>query len=501
MRARAAAFNPTASPVFRSLRAPLLLVLVAGGGTLGDSRIGFAVPAPWDRGDRTPRPYPTILLSVDRLLAQPPDARPALLDARSANRFARGTIPGAISLPARELPADSTGLPVRLRERGVPARGSVVCFSDGAEPVEAGRLFWLLELAGYENVRVLDGGLDAWRAMGQTVERPAIGRSRAPTSPAAGASRAAGPRAGAPRFRSFLSASDADVRAAFGRAGNVLLDWRPESEWEAGHVPYSLAFPFAELSARSGGPVPPDSIRRRFERFGPRAVEHMSLGDTVIVFGDLGPADAPLHPYLACRLAGLEHVRNWTSGWSGWITHAPVPVVRVVETKRVESLLRRPFWVLGRRSDPVPVVFDVRGEADYRAGHLPGALSLPSHRFDHDLDSVLKARVPALDRARTPVLLYCYGLSCTRSRNCAALVARRNIAHIEWYREGIEGWRAAGLPLEEGPGRSLGTAVPSPSGVRPFPYGAGKGGRARPPPAGPVAGAESAHPLSAGTGP
>lgn len=424
---------------------------------LGGASAARAVPAPWERRETKPRPFPAILVSVDQLVAQPPGARAVALDARSASRVRLGTLPGALPVPARDLPSDPTRLSMRLRELGVPPRGPIVCFSDRAEPVEAGRLFWLLELAGYENVRVLEGGLEAWRSAGQRIEKPAVVARRVP--PASGTT--------PPPARAERLAGEQDVRAAFGRRGFVLLDWRAESEWEAGHVPYSLAFPFGELGSKAGLAVAPDSIRRRFERFGPRAVELMSLADTVIVFGDLGPADAPLHPYLACRLAGIEHVRNWPDGWSGWLERPGVPIVRVVDTKSVESRVRRPpFWMLHRRNEPAPIVFDVRGEADYRSGHLPGAVSLPSHRFDQDLDSVIAARAPRFDRASTPVILYCYGLSCTRSRNCAALVARRGIARIEWYREGIEGWRAAGLPEEEGSqptSENPGPAAPAPA--------------------------------------
>jgi len=45
------------------------------------------------------------------------------------------------------------------------------------------------------------------------------------------------------------------------------------------------------------------------------------------------------------------------------------------------------------------VVVDVRGEADYEAGHIPGALSIP-------LDQVEK-RAAELKKLNKPIVLYC----------------------------------------------------------------------------------------------
>lgn len=45
------------------------------------------------------------------------------------------------------------------------------------------------------------------------------------------------------------------------------------------------------------------------------------------------------------------------------------------------------------------LVLDVRGRAAYRAGHIPGAVSLP-------LDEV-EARIPQLKKEKRPIVTYC----------------------------------------------------------------------------------------------
>lgn len=412
---------------------------------LAPSGEGWGVPAPWEvRKDKPP--LPEILLDAPSLARELSKGGVLLLDARSAPRFRQGYLPGSKNLPANGLAPDPARILARLEECGLSPGDRIVCYGDAREPVEAGRLFWLLELAGFSGVRVLNGGLEAWRAAGRPVESTggSVATTRRPSPNAR-----TRPRPDPDRLATYD-----DVRAAFGRHGMVLLDWRETAAWEAGHVPYSLPFPWTDLAVKkapAGTLVPADSVRRRFERFGPRDLEFMALTDTVVVCGDVGPADLPAHPYLACRVAGIARVKNWPGGWSGWSKLPDGAIVSIVDTKSVRARTQGSTFPWTKRTKgPVPLVLDVRGEADWDAGHVPGALSLPSHRFEHDLDSLVAVARPGFDRTTTPLILYCYGPSCTRSRNCAAYAARLGFQKLEWYREGIEGWRGAGLPVEEG---------------------------------------------------
>lgn len=82
-----------------------------------------------------------------------------LIDVREPHEYARGRIPGALSLPLSRLP--QTELPE------ADGRNVVVCCASGARSmIAADRL-----LAGhYGTVYNLDGGLSAWRMAGQPVD-------------------------------------------------------------------------------------------------------------------------------------------------------------------------------------------------------------------------------------------------------------------------------------------------------------------------------------------
>ncbi len=43
-------------------------------------------------------------------------------------------------------------------------------------------------------------------------------------------------------------------------------------------------------------------------------------------------------------------------------------------------------------SDPPPVVIDVRGDDEYAAGHIPGALHMPAGEVEERLDELPRGR-------------------------------------------------------------------------------------------------------------
>lgn len=125
------------------------------------------------------------LITVAELAAELATGRPpVLLDIRwqlggppGAEEYAAGHLPGAHYLDLdRELaaPPGAAGrhpLPdvevfgAALRRAGVRADRPVVVY-DAGPATSAARAWWLLRWAGHADVRVLDGGLAAWRAAG-----------------------------------------------------------------------------------------------------------------------------------------------------------------------------------------------------------------------------------------------------------------------------------------------------------------------------------------------
>jgi len=84
------------------------------------------------------------------------------------------------------------------------------------------------------------------------------------------------------------------------------------------------------------------------------------------------------------------------------------------------------------------VVLDVRPEEEYRAGHIPGALSVPLAR--------LSRRLQAIPR-RAEIVAYCRGPFCLLADEAVRLLRARG-RRARRLQDGLPEWRAAGLPIE-----------------------------------------------------
>lgn len=395
----------------------LLLCMLAGA--------SHATEPPWKRRPEPPV-IPDLLVTAEWLQARAVRGV-TVVDARPAADFAALHVAGAVHFDAAACESDPWTLGARLGAAGIADGDTVVCYGDARDPGAAGRLFWLLELAGHRRARVLDGGLEGWSRAGGRLERGA------PDVPA----RRFGARPDTSRLAGF-----AYVSAVFGVKGHTIMEWRPDSAWRAGHIPHSLPFPLGELAGPAGTLLEARRLRAVFEVYGPRRNEYVPLDDEFVVCADLPAGAAPVHPYLAARLAGIVRVRCYPGGFADWRAHPEAPVVRVVDTERVRARLAE-----------VPqdaVLLDLRERGDFAAGHVPGAVLLPSHRFADGFAAAVAARWPDARRERTPVVLYCYGPDCTRSRTCATLAARAGWRELWWFRDGMSGWRGARLPVERG---------------------------------------------------
>lgn len=83
-------------------------------------------------------------------------------------------------------------------------------------------------------------------------------------------------------------------------------------------------------------------------------------------------------------------------------------------------------------------VVDVRPPAEYDAGHIPGALSVPVAELKRRLREIPKGR---------EVIAYCRGRYCVYSLEAVTLLRRQGYKARRAH-EGLPDWKAAGLPVE-----------------------------------------------------
>jgi thiosulfate/3-mercaptopyruvate sulfurtransferase len=237
-----------------------------------------------------------------------------------------------------------------MRDIGVRQDSLVVAY-DAATSQSAARLWWLLTDAGHQHVRVLNGGLAAWKAAGlPTVSRAAAMRrsERIRSSSASddeqgglqGAKRSerseqsntvSGPGTPPPRGdfiarpgqRPQLNA--AEITALLGRPGaRTLIDVRAAERYSgqrepidpvAGHIPGAINLPATANLHADGRFLPPAEIARLY-------AEACGQEDAVLYCGS-GVTAA--HSLLALESAGLT-AAIYPGSWSDWISDPSRPV-------------------------------------------------------------------------------------------------------------------------------------------------------------------------------
>jgi len=193
-----------------------------------------------------------------------------------------------------------------------PGTRVVACDDNGG--MSAARLWWLLRWVGHEDVRVLDGGLRAWRDAGGAIE----------TGPDAPAEPSPVPLVA--RLGAMRTVTAADLLA--GGLG-VVIDARAAERYRgevepvdrvAGHIPGAVNVPTAGNLGTDGTFLPPAALRARFEAVGARA------GEPIVTYCGSGVTAA--HELLAIELAGLGgDLAMYPPSWSGWTSDVSRPVV------------------------------------------------------------------------------------------------------------------------------------------------------------------------------
>ena len=188
--------------------------------------------------------------------------------------------------------------------------GDTVVVYDDLKNLSAARAWWLLRYAGVADVRLLDGGLSAWRAAGLPLE---TGDAPAPA------------RGSVTLEYGALRVLTIDEAATFPGAG-VLLDARAGDRYRgevepidprAGHIPGAVSAPTTENVDADGRFLPQERLRTRFAALG------IAPGTPVAAYCGSGVTAA--HEVVALALAGFD-AALFPGSWSQWANHPERPV-------------------------------------------------------------------------------------------------------------------------------------------------------------------------------
>ena len=224
--------------------------------------------------------------------------------------YAKVHITGAVNVSYKAFfkPGDIEGLLVSneeiakiLGDNGVSEKKTIVVYDEGSMKY-SGRLYFILKYMGAAKVKVLDGGLEAWKA----------GRKPVTKNPSNVAKTTF-----VPKVNAGLLASMADVKAAKGKADVVLVDSREVGEFKGlenkstGHLPGAINWDHTTLIDAKHMLKPKAEIEKMLAEKG------ITKDKNIILYCSTGVRASKEYLVLTSVL-GYTKVKIYDNGYNEW---------------------------------------------------------------------------------------------------------------------------------------------------------------------------------------
>ena len=247
-----------------------------------------------------------------------------VLDARSPSAYSKSHIPGSrladlfhYFVPGtdkKNLTIFHKDLQSKLRQLGITGTEKPVIYETGFG-MRAARVAWMLEYAGLRSPLMLEGGFQAWRAQGYSVEKARI------TLPPS-------------RFEIHPNPkvlATADFVNALSRSKPThILDVRSRGEYDGsekrdccsrpGRVPGATWIEWTRFLDKKNRFLSPKSIRNQLQ------LEGIVSNSPIAIYCHRGARAASA--FYALRSIGYNGVRNYVGSWHEWSAKKNLPIER-----------------------------------------------------------------------------------------------------------------------------------------------------------------------------
>ncbi|MDD2539780.1 MAG: rhodanese-like domain-containing protein [Desulfuromonadaceae bacterium] len=422
-----------------------MVSLVLGGcGSSSESKVSAVASL---KPAMTDFPNSGLLVSADSLQSSLGAPKLIVVDTRPTAAYEAGHIPGAINVHWQDY-RDGVALALKplatlesqLSTVGIFRDATIVIYDDtiyswGA----AGRIFWMLDVLGCDDIHILNGGWNKWQADGRTTHTGAV------TLPAANFK-------AADTLREGISASKAHIRDRLNTSDFVVVDTRTDEEymgWQLygeptpGHVKGAVQIPYAWYYNSDYTSKSYAALKSMFESRG------VTPDKEVVTYCTSGIRSA--YAYFLLRMMGYSRAANYDGSIKEWGSSqgAQLPIMPMEKSPNFATLVY-PLWVKqlidyhasGSTSTAPPeykdpatgstyarnhkyLIFETQwgsfsdmaqGWADnaYLLGHIPGAIHSNSDTYENGdprwfmlPDTELKAAAGSMGiTADTTVVIY-----------------------------------------------------------------------------------------------
>lgn len=250
-----------------------------------------------------------------------------VLDARADKEYNAGHIPGAINTMWQSL-ANMEGKPGdagwgvlltkdKLAEKigalGINADKTVVIYADPNGWGEDGRVFWSLKVAGLANVKMLDGGWPAWKAVGGETAKdaPAVNPVEFKIAALDESLNAT---------TDWVKTNQDKIKIVDSRAQKEFAGATDFGEKRGGHLPNAINIPFKEVFNDDGTVKSTQKLKDLFTKAG------LKPEDEIVTYCTKGIRSA--HMAILLRMAGFEKAKNYDASFYEWAGNEALPVVK-----------------------------------------------------------------------------------------------------------------------------------------------------------------------------
>jgi thiosulfate/3-mercaptopyruvate sulfurtransferase len=277
--------------------------------------------------------HPEVLVSTEWVASHLDDPGVRVIESNEDPLlYSSGHLPGAVEVdwtrdlndPLRRDYLDRAGFEALMRRIGATRDTAIVFYGD-RNNWWATYAYWVFQLFGHENARIMDGGRIKWVNEGRPLTREAPGYP---------ASDYQAPDRDDRRIRAFRDdvlrhvekrGSLIDVRSPAEFSGERLHmpEYPNEGALRGGHIPGAANVPWARaVNAEDGTFKTADELRAIYS-----GEAGLRQDDDVIVYCRIGERSSHTW-FVLTHLLGYQNVRNYDGSWTEWGNLVGVPIER-----------------------------------------------------------------------------------------------------------------------------------------------------------------------------
>lgn len=389
----------------------LILMLLAMGAMFIGCEAKEAVETPVvEQGDTEVEAYvdESYLVTADYLLENLENENVLILDARGDDPYAKGHIPGAISVSwpgfanVNGAPGDAgwgvvldkETLSEKLSAIGVDKTKEIIVYADTLNGWgEDGRIVWMLRMAGVENAKILDGGYNYWTANNhKTTTEASVAQATDFVVETLNMNMTVD--------TDELSAFDGDI---------VIVDTREQNEFDGdtkygekrgGHLPNAKLLTFNEVLNEDGTFKSATELEKLFNEAG------LEKDDKIVTYCTAGIRSA--HLQIALSMMGYNDVRNYDASFYEYAAKENLPLEDKILVKGDYNYYTADQLKNSLESETPLVLVDIQVEEEFNAHHIKSAVATYAYPVKTDEDKAkFDTVLSTIEATNSKVVIVC----------------------------------------------------------------------------------------------